>query len=90
MNNGYEELQKTTFVWKEEDGYATVIKNDGGKVVLNKILTVIWKNINDDSEEDIYNQIKKDVGLEWEAFHKIIEDFINVGIISNEDSFWEE
>lgn len=31
-------LHKTTYVWKENEKYTSIIKNDGSRVILNKKL----------------------------------------------------
>lgn len=89
MVNETDILHKTTYVWKEKDGFATVIKNDGGKIILNKQDTIIWKNINDDdSVKEIYNKNIDNITIEILCLR--LEEFIKIGIVSNEDMFWEE
>lgn len=84
-------LHKTTYVWKEEHGYVTVIKNDGGKVILNEENALVWKYINDDDDiESICNKILSVSEISVERLQAIIENFIKIGIVSNEDLFWGE
>ena len=55
-------LHKTTYVWKENEKYTSIIKNDGSRVILNKMSA---------------NQVEDR-----------LEEFIKIGIITNEDMFW--
>lgn len=89
MINKSDILHKTTYVWKEENGYVTVIKNDGGKVILNEENAIIWKYINDDDDvENIYSKVLAVSNISMERLQEIIENFIKIGIVSNEDLFW--
>ena len=52
-------LHKTTYVWKENEKYTSIIKNDGSRVILNKKDSDIWKIINDDDTvDDIIRHMK--------------------------------
>ena len=80
-------LHKTTYVWKENEKYTSIIKNDGGRVILNKKDSDIWKRINDDDTvEDIIHYMKDTMSAD--QVEKRLEEFIKIGIITNEDMFW--
>lgn len=36
-------LHKTTYVWKENEKYTSIIKNDGSRVILNKKILISGK-----------------------------------------------
>lgn len=89
MINKEDILHRTTYVWKDNDGYAIIIKNDGNKVILNKDMTIIWKIINDeDSIENICNVIKENFKISEERIISIIKLMIDSEIVTNMDMFW--
>lgn len=56
-------LHKTTYVWKENEKYTSIIKNDGSRVILNKKDSDIWKIINDDDTVDDIIRHMKDTSI---------------------------
>ena len=80
-------LHKTTYVWKENEKYTSIIKNDGSRVILNKKDSDIWKIINDDDTvDDIISHMKDTMSAN--QVEDRLEEFIKIGIITNEDMFW--
>ena len=80
-------LHKTTYVWKENEKYTSIIKNDGSRVILNKKDSDIWKIINDDDTVDDIIRHMKDT-MSANQVEDRLEEFIKIGIITNEDMFW--
>ena len=78
---------KTTYVWKENEKYTSIIKNDGSRVILNKKDSDIWKIINDDDTVDDIIRHMKDT-MSANQVEDRLEEFIKIGIITNEDMFW--
>lgn len=87
MVNREDILHKTTYVWKENEKYTSIIKNDGSRVILNKKDSDIWKKINDDDTVDNIIQYMKDT-MSADQVEERLEEFIKIGIITNEDMFW--
>lgn len=82
-------LHRTTYVWKEDGGYAIIIKNDGNKVILNKDMTRLWKLINDeDTIDTICNILKEQYDMSEENVFLAIQAMIDADIVSNQDMFW--
>ena len=79
-------LHKTTYVWKEMKIYQ-YHKNDGSRVILNKKDSDIWKIINDDDTVDDIIRHMKDT-MSANQVEDRLEEFIKIGIITNEDMFW--
>ena len=73
-------LHKTTYVWKENEKY-------GSRVILNKKDSDIWKIINDDDTVDDIIRHMKDT-MSANQVEDRLEEFIKIGIITNEDMFW--
>lgn len=89
MINRKDILHRTTYVWKENDGYAIIIKNDGNKVILNKDSSKLWKAINDeDSVETICSILHKKYDMSEEKIILAIKAMIDAEIVSNMDMFW--
>ncbi|WP_171003541.1 PqqD family peptide modification chaperone [Ruminiclostridium herbifermentans] len=82
-------MHRTTYVWKEDEGYAIIIKNDGNKVILNQDATKLWKIINDeDSVEIICDLIKEKYNISEDKTLIAIKALIEAGVVSNLDMFW--
>lgn len=82
-------LHKTTYIWKEEDGYAVIIKNDGGKAILNKADTMVWNHINDeDSIDHIADICHEKYGLNQAAVFASVDRMMEAGLVTKEDMFW--
>lgn len=80
-------LHKTTYVWKEEVDFTVIIKNDGEKVILNSADSLIWKNINDDDTvEEICRKLEDN--FTQDKLCDRLEEFVKIGIVTNEDMFW--
>jgi hypothetical protein len=89
MINKDDILHRTTYVWKDDSGYAIIIKNDGNKVILNQETTVLWKLINDeDSVENICCAMKERYDISEEKTVTDIKALIEAEIVSNLDMFW--
>jgi len=82
-------LHKTTYVWKENEKYTSIIKNDGSRVILNKKDSDIWKIINDDDTVDDIIRHMKDT-MSANQVEDRLEEFIKIGIITNEDNNFSE
>lgn len=82
-------LHKTTYIWKEDEGYAIIIKNNGAKAILNKFDTMIWKVINDeDSVREVKKNCKDRFNLDEGQVEKSIEKLMDSELITCEDMFW--
>lgn len=82
-------LHKTTYVWKDEEGFAIIIKNNGSKVILNMTDSCVWKCINDeDTVEDIIAACQKIYALDKKTVINTLERMVEAGLITNEDLFW--
>ena len=82
-------LHKTTYIWKEDEGYAIIIKNDGMKAILNQIDTIVWKTINDeDTVELIVANISSKYNLDEQTVENSIQRLIGAGLVTCEDLFW--
>lgn len=89
MMNRNDILHKTTYVWKEDNGYAIIIKNDGGKAILNKLDSLIWKSINDeDTISDIIKINVEKYNLEEASVEQSIQRLLDADLITSEDLFW--
>lgn len=89
MINKDDILHRTTYVWKDDSGYAIIIKNDGNKIILNQETTELWKLINDeDSVENICIAMKERYGISEEKTVTDVKALIEAGIVSNLDMFW--
>ena len=80
-------LHKIIFVLKENEKYTIIIKNDGIRVILNKKDSDIWNIINDDDTVDDIIRHMKDT-MSANQVEDRLEEFIKIGIITNEDMFW--
>ena len=79
-------LHKTTYVWKENEKYTSIIKNDGSRVILNKKDSDIWKIINDDDTVDDIIRHMKDT-MSANQVEDRLEEFIKIGIITTKICF---
>lgn len=75
-------LHKTTYVWKENEKYTSIIKNDGSRVILNKKDSDIWKIINDDDTVDDIIRHMKDREKDIDALKKVGCEVIHFGVES--------
>ena len=87
LNEKYDVYIVTAYVWKENEKYTSIIKNDGSRVILNKKDSDIWKIINDDDTVDDIIRHMKDT-MSANQVEDRLEEFIKIGIITNEDMFW--
>lgn len=82
-------LHKVTYVWKEEEKCAIVIKNNGEKIILDPLATDIWKRVNDEKTvEEIINESILETAISKERGTFIISGLIDIDILTNEDLFW--
>lgn len=87
MIKGTDILHKTTYIWKEEVDFTVIIKSNGEKVILNSIDSLIWKNINDDDTVEEIGR-KLSASLTQDELCRRLDEFIKIGIVTNEDMFW--